>query len=131
LIEKGNYREAEKYLRVAEKIVPDYSFVYTNMGIVKEDELNNTLAENYYKAGIALGPNYPDAYFYYARFLVRQVRQTEAEPLLLKVLSLSPDYIFARTMLMSIYSNAGEWDKLKAMCNETLVRFPHNPDAEK
>ena len=127
----GNYDVAETYLEKAEKLTPDYSFVYTNLGIVEEQKGNMALAENYYKAGVKLGSKFPDPLFFYARFLIKQSRYTEAEPLLIAAIRISPLYVAPRVLLMNVYSITGKWDKLKLLCQQTLGFSPQNPDVLK
>jgi tetratricopeptide (TPR) repeat protein len=128
LYNKGNYYNAEKYLKRAEKITPEYAAVYTNLGLVKEMEGDDTLAENYYRTGVRLGSNYPDPPIFYARFLIKQWRYTEAIPLLQEAITVSPLDIEARTLLMSVYSMTADWDKLKTLAQQSFRLFPQNPD---
>jgi len=130
LYNKEDYYGAEKYLKRAEKITPEYSSVYTNLGLVKENEGDLALAENYYKAGVKLGSNYPDPPTFYARFLVKQWRFAEAVPLLQKAITLSPLDLEARTLLMTIYSMTADWDKLLTLAQQSLRLFPQNPDVQ-
>ncbi len=125
---RSDFYGAEKYLKLAEKITPEYSSVYTNLGLVKENEGDLVLAENYYKAGVKLGSNYPDPLTFYGRFLIKQWRFTEAIPLLQKAITVSPLDIEARALLMTIYSMTADWDKLKTLAQQSLALFPQNPD---
>lgn len=126
LYRRADYADAEKYLKIAEKLTPEYAAVYINLGLVYEMEGNLTLAENYYKEGVRLGPDYPDAYSFYGRFLLQQWRFTEALPLLQKAISLSPTDYTAQTLLMNLYSMTGDWDKLKNLAQSSLVLFPRD-----
>ncbi len=130
LYDNEDFYGAEKYLKLAEKITPEYPSVYTNLGLVKENEDDLVLAENYYKAGVRLGSNYPDPLSFYASFLVKQWRFAEAVPLLQKAIALSPLDLEARTLLMNIYSMTADWDKLLALARESLKLFPQNPDVQ-
>jgi tetratricopeptide (TPR) repeat protein len=130
LIGKEQYPEAEKYLRKAMHIIPDYSFLYTNMGLIKEQEGQPVLAENYYKAGVKLGPNYPDPLYLYARFLIKQYRYSEAIPILQHAIKISPSYVIPRTLLMGIYSTMGDWEKLNQLAIQTLKLSPDNPEVK-
>jgi tetratricopeptide (TPR) repeat protein len=128
LLARQDYDGAENYFNKAAKIAPEYSFLYTNIGLIKEKKGDLTLAENYYKAGIKLGEKYPDPYTYYAAFLIKQFRFSEAEPLLNQAIKISPLYIFPRTYLMQIYSTMGRWDELGKLATETLNISPDNPE---
>ncbi|WP_295670301.1 tetratricopeptide repeat protein [uncultured Mucilaginibacter sp.] len=130
-LDLGNYDIAEIYLKKAEELTPDYSFVYTNLGIVEERKGNMTLAENYYKAGVKLGSRFPDPLYFYARFLTKQARYAEAIPLLDASIKVSPLYVSPRVLLMNIYSIKGDWEKLELLCRQTLSFSPQNTDALK
>ena len=128
LYNRSDFYGAEKYLKRAEKITPEYAAVYTNLGLVKENEGDLVLAENYYKASIKLGGNYPDPWTFYGRFLIKQWRFTEAIPPLQKAIAISPMDIETRTLLMTVYSMTADWDKLKTLAQQSLALFPQNPD---
>jgi tetratricopeptide (TPR) repeat protein len=128
LYSKSDFYDAEKYLKLAEKITPEYPSVYTNLGLVKEMEGQDVMAENYFKAGVKLGSDYPDPLTFYGRFLIKQWRFTDAIPLLQKAIAVSPMDIEARTLLMTIYSMTADWDKLKELAQQSLRLFPQNPD---
>jgi len=130
-IDTGKYDIAETYLKKAEKINPEYSFIYTNLGIVNEKKGNMAMAENYFLAGVKLGSKFPDPLYYYAKFLIGQNRIADAEPILKKTIALSPFFIEPRALLMNIYAMRGDWDKLKLLCSQTLNFAPQNPDALK
>jgi tetratricopeptide (TPR) repeat protein len=126
LYSDADYPGAEKYLKKAEKIAPEYSVIYVNLGLIKAHEGDMALAENYYKAGIKLGGNTPDPYCYYAQFLENQWRYSEAVPLLEQAIKVSSLYLLPRTQLMYIYSMTGDWDKLKGLAQQTMILLPEN-----
>jgi len=128
LYSQSDFYDAEKYLKLAEKITPEYASVYTNLGLVKEMEGQDVMAENYFKAGVKLGSNYPDPPTFYGRFLIKQWRFTEAIPLLQRAVTVSPMDIEARKLLMTIYSMTADWDKLRELAQQSLLLFPQNPD---
>jgi tetratricopeptide (TPR) repeat protein len=128
LYSEGDYPGAEHYLKAAEKLTPEYSVIYTNLGLVKEHEGDLTLAENYFRAGVKLGGNMPDPLCYYAAFLVKEWRYSEAVPQLQRAIKLSPLYLLPRTQLMEAYSMTSDWDKLGKFARQSLVYFPKNAD---
>jgi tetratricopeptide (TPR) repeat protein len=130
-IDAGKYDVAESYLKKAEKINPEYSFIYTNLGIVNERKGNVTMAENYFLAGVKLGSKFPDPLYYYAKFLVAQNRIADAEPILIKTIKVSPFFVEPRVLLMNIYAMRGDWDKLELLCQQTLNFAPQNADGLK
>ncbi|TWJ03232.1 Tfp pilus assembly protein PilF [Mucilaginibacter frigoritolerans] len=129
LVTAEKYAEAEKYFQKAMRITPDYALLYTNMGYVKEKEGQLQLAENYYKAGIQLGNKVPDTYYFYGLFLIHQLRYSEAEPILLQAVKLSPLYLAPQIQLMNIYSKMIRWNDVVDMANQTLHIAPGNAGA--
>ena len=68
----------------------------------------------------------PDPLCYYADFLVKQWRYSEAVPLLEQSIKLSPLYLTPRMQLMDLYSMTGDWDGLKLQAQQTLRFAPQN-----
>jgi len=129
LVASQKYAMAETYFQKAMRITPDYALLYTNMGYVKEKEGQLQIAENYYKAGIQLGNKVPDTYYFYGLFLIHQLRYSDAEPVLLQAVKLSPLYLAPQIQLMNIYSKMIRWNDVIDMANQTLHISPGNADA--
>lgn len=126
---KGNYKDAESYFTKALEMWPAYTFLHINMGVLKEATGDRVSAENYLKNAVRYGENYPDTWFFYSRFLVNQQRYSEAVPMLIKAIELSPAHIGARELLMKAYEATGDWDKLQALAQNTLQIIPGNQNA--
>jgi tetratricopeptide (TPR) repeat protein len=126
---EGNYAEAEKYFNKALELTPNYSFVYVNLGALKEATRDYASAENNYLQGIAMGNSYSSHFFMYGQFLYRQARFIEAEVMLQKAIGLSASNMAPRTLLMKTYAILGEWDQLKELAISTLKIAPGNTDA--
>lgn len=126
---KGDYPEAEVYFNKALELWPQYPFLHVNLAILKSVTGDQASAENYFKNGIAFGPGLPDAWFYYGKFLAEHGRSAEAIPLLQKSIELSAAHIGARSILMSVYNEAGDWAQLEALAQSTLQIIPGNAEA--
>ncbi|MCW3105291.1 MAG: tetratricopeptide repeat protein [Bacteroidetes bacterium] len=126
---EGNYKDAESYFLKALQMWPTYSFLYINMGVLKEATGDKVSAENYLKSAMQYGPGYPDTWYFYSRFLVNQGRYAEAIPMLTKVIELSPAHIGAHELLMKAYSDTGDWQKLRELAESTLQINPGNQNA--
>jgi protein O-mannosyl-transferase len=101
-MEKGNYPVALEYFEKALALTPYYSYLHVNLGILK-GAMNEPLeAETYFKNAMLYGPNNPEAYYFYAQWLVKGNRQDEAIPLLLHALELSPAHSPAQNLLKEI-----------------------------
>ena len=126
---KGNYKDAEIYFTDALKMWPTYSFLHINMGVLKEATGDKVSAENYYKNALQYGSAYPDAWYFYGRFLCNQARYAEAIPNLTKSIGLSPAHTGARSSLMKAYYESGDWQNLQALAQNTLQIMPGNAEA--
>lgn len=127
---QGDYTEAEKYFYKALEIWPRYSFLHVNLGVLKSAIGDNVSAEAFFKNGIAYGPNYPNSYYFYARFLASQLRHKEAIEHLTKAIELSPAHIAACELLMNEYNETEDWEKLTLLAKSTISINPGNPVAQ-
>ena len=126
---EGKYAEAQLYFDRALQLSPNYSFVYVNIGVLKQKLGNYDDADKYFINGILLGPNYPVLYELYGEFLYNTKRYREAEWVLEKALSLSNADESARKFLMKTFEALAEWDNLKLLAADTLKLLPGDPDA--
>jgi tetratricopeptide (TPR) repeat protein len=129
LMAKADYNDAEKYFKNALKFTPSYATLHINLGIVKAATGRTGEAETYFRKAIALNPDYPDAYFYYARFLKDQGRFDAAIANALTTLKLAPGHLYARYLLMDIYSIRHKYRALAILANETLRIVPNDRKA--
>lgn len=128
---KGEYTIAEKYFLMALAGTPQYATLHINLGVLKEAMGDKTAAENYFKNALAYNNTTADSYYFYSRFLVNQFRYTEAIPLLLKAIEISPAYLASRELLMKVYDTLQEYDKLAQLTESTLLMAPDNAEALK
>ena len=66
---RGDYADAEKYFLKALNLNPSYATLHINLGVLNQATGKPGPAEMYFKKAIALQPDQPPGYFYYARFL--------------------------------------------------------------
>jgi tetratricopeptide (TPR) repeat protein len=128
---KGEYTIAEQYFLKALAGTPDYWTLHINLGILKEAMGDKAGAETYFKNALAYNSISADSYHFYGRFLVNQSRYDEAVPLLLKAIEVSPAYLASRELLMNVYDNLEEYDKLTQLAESTLQIAPDNAEALK
>ena len=126
---KGDYPEAEKYFTKALTMMPNYSYLNINMGVLKSATGDKTSAEKYFKHAIEIGGNYPETWYFYGKYLYEQLRLSEAIPNLTKAIELSGAHIGSRSLLMKVYSETGDLEKLKELAENTLLVIPSNPEA--
>jgi len=124
MMELGNYEKAGEYYMRSLRINPNYSYLHTNLAILKSTQGKTEEAEEYFLSAIRLAPGNPEVYHFYGHFLNRQSRYAEARQHLEKAISLSPGHVRARQGLMQTYYEIGEMEKLRQLCEQTLTIYP-------
>jgi tetratricopeptide (TPR) repeat protein len=120
----GRYTVALDYFNRALVFNPNYSVLETNLGIVNGALHNDAEAERNFLRAIELEPSDAGAKMYYARWLDTNRRVPEAITNLIAAIAQKPDYLDARHLLMQIYADLGDRDKLRTQATETLAIFP-------
>ena len=95
----GDYAGALDYYERSLKILPTYSYLFVNMGILKSAMGKQDEAEANFKQSIFLSPGNPEGYFYYGNWLKSQGRFKEALEQAKTGASVSPDHIGNKTLL--------------------------------
>ena len=126
LMREGNYDEAMRCYREAQKYTPHYSYLYTNIAICQNAQGQVDEAEKNFKLALKYGANNHKPYYFYAVFLKKHGRNAEAVEQLKKSLEISPNYIFASYLLMEIYAEDYDWDALEQEVKRVSVRFPED-----
>jgi Flp pilus assembly protein TadD len=103
---KGDYKGALNYFRRAQVFAPHYPFLFVNFAIAEDGVNQPALAEKYFREALRLAPNLPDAYTFYARFLLAHSRTDEAQPLLRRAAVLSPTDQSVRDLLAQSTSSS-------------------------
>lgn len=127
----GDYVTADIYFTKALKLLPYYSSLYINIGVLKAATGHPAVAETWFKKAFWYGSNYPDPYLYYGRFLNEQGRYPEAIINLQRALALAPANLYARILLMEGYEKTGRKDELKTLALGTLQLSPDNTAAKR
>lgn len=125
----GDYTTAEKYFFKALPLLPYYPFLHVNIGVLKNATGDETTAGMYFKNAIQYGNTFPDTWYFYGKFLFDHNHFNEAIPNLEKAIELAPAHVSARSALMNVYNQTQQWDKLKALAENTLLVIPDNADA--
>lgn len=129
LVSEGQYAEAESYFNRALQLLPNYSFIYINMAVLKDKQGKFLDAESYFIQGILLGPQYAVHHKLYGKFLYDMRRYREAEAELERSLNLSEGDLETHKYLMQTFDTLGEWDNLDLLAKSTLQLEPGNAEA--
>ena len=91
-LEKANFyfHQTDSVLSLANAAWPEYSYIYVNIGALREWQSRPKEAEQNYLHAIELRGDNPECYYFYADFLVRNGRIADAVPHISKGLELSP-----------------------------------------
>ena len=131
LMNRGNYKEAEEYFNKARVLIPNYSSLYVNLGVVKNAMGDVTAAEENFKKALQLSPKKHTTLYFYARFLFQKNRFVESKDLLEKAFIIAPNFEATSNLLMEVYHKLSNWEQLKALCNQLLENSPQNENALK
>ncbi len=129
-MEKGHYEKALEYFLKAQPLVPAYSSLYVNLGIVLGRLNRHTEAETNFHTAISLSPNYSEAYYLYARYLLENGRISDAKANAEKALAINPNHIEALNILMSCLQSLRQWDALEKTAKHKLDLMPGDAQAQ-
>jgi tetratricopeptide (TPR) repeat protein len=126
---RGRYGEAYNLFKRAAVLLPNYSFLEVNLGVVTNAMQNPLEADRHFQRALSLDEKQPVAHRLYARFLLDHARGPEAIVHLKRALTLSPGELESRHMLMAIYAARGMDQELRSLADETLGMTSNDPDA--
>src|SRR5262249_5536695 len=109
------------------KLLPNYTYVETNLGIVKAALHRDAEAEPHFKRAMTLS-RVPVAHQYYARFLRERGRHDDARQVLEMGLRMQPDQWDITISLLSVLDDTHKYGALKAALNDAKQRFPYRPE---
>jgi type IV pilus biogenesis/stability protein PilW len=112
-LDRKNYKEAIKCFESAAKNIfyTTPELVYNNMGYAYHKMSDFEAAEKNYKEAIALNPSFESAYMNMAQLYMERKRNTDAERVLRKFLSVFENNIEANFLLGKLYFGNGERQK--------------------
>ena len=127
---RGRLVEARDLFLRAQQMLPNYSFLEVNLGVVSNALREPAVADRHFTRSIELDGGQPVARRLYARFLLQQGRGPEAIPQLQRALELSPGETESRQLLLAIHAVRGDDAQLRALVDETLRFNPSDPNAQ-
>ncbi len=92
LMGKKEYAGALNYFERAKTLLPNYSYLFINMGVLKSTMGNQTEAEANFKHALYLNPQNPESYYFYSNWLRSQGRFKEALEEATQGLKVSPEH---------------------------------------
>lgn len=92
LMAKADYVNADRCYDRALEILPDYSYIFINKGILNGTIGKKEEAEKYFQKALTINEGVPESYVYYAEFLIRENRFEEANIVIKGGLQISPKH---------------------------------------
>lgn len=126
LMRRGDLQGAYEYYQKALLLVPHYSYLHINLGVVNNAMGRKAEAEEHFKKGVTYGPRVNVSHYYYANFLFQQGRSQEALHYAETALNLAPAHLSTRHLLMRVYHRLNYTEKLNSLINETLKISPND-----
>lgn len=99
-MQNGRYNEALSCFNKTLEFMPYWAYIHINIGILKNAMGNKYEAETHFLSAINYQPEVPEGYYYYANFLMKENRFSEATSYLEKGLQISPGH----TNLINLYT---------------------------
>ncbi|MBC7863335.1 MAG: hypothetical protein IAF38_10195 [Bacteroidia bacterium] len=119
-MQKGNLESALVNFKKTKELWPYYSYVYINLGILKNRLGQIQEAETDFLTGINYGDEIPDAYYYYGTFLMEKNRVGDAKRICNQGLEKSP----YSADLLSLKSRIDAADVSVSNMLELVKKFP-------
>jgi Flp pilus assembly protein TadD len=121
---KGDSAAALDLFHRAEAVLPNYYILEINLGIANGELHYSAEAEKHFLRAIQLAPAAPEPAFFFARWLRRNGRLTEAVRNLRVAIGQHPDHLDSLHLLMEADAELVAPDDLRATAQQTLARFP-------
>ena len=122
----GNAAQAEKSLRKAIQLVPDYDQAMGNLALLLASSERKDEAGAMFRRALDTNPRSAVANANLATFYLGEGRAAESVPLFVEAIRLDPDYIQARLNLAVAYFQTGDLIRARQQASEVIIREPSN-----
>jgi len=126
LMAKSDYTNAEIYFNKAAKLNPTYTYIYINLGILKNATDDKIAAEQNFKYAIHLDPIQHNCWYYYGEFLFKEGRFLESTDCFKNVNQYSPSFLNTDYYLLQSYHQLSNWEALTNYSNTLLKNNPNH-----
>jgi tetratricopeptide (TPR) repeat protein len=131
LMADGDYTNAEISFNKALEYVPNYSSIYTNLGILKNAIGDKESADKYFKKSLSLSDANHKTKYFYGRYLFQNEKFKESVDQFREVNQSVPHYLDINDYIFKSYHKLEDWENMKSFSNEVLTRWPQDETAKK
>jgi protein O-mannosyl-transferase len=111
LMARGEFNGAWSCYQAGLALLPNYSYLYINMGILKNAVGDPLTAEACFKKAIELTPQNPESYVYYGKFLLDLKRYSDARQDIETGLKYSPQHDQLLSLKARLEAEGGKTDE--------------------
>lgn len=129
LMARGALPEAATQFEETIRLSPGYPLAYVNLAVAQDALGQRRDVERHFQQALQLTPSSPVVLTYYGRWLLAQARYTEGVSHLEKAVTLAPDDVEARRLLIDGLRANRAYGRLRAVATDTLSRLPGNVQA--
>ena len=131
LMAKGDYTNAEISFKKALEYVPNYSSIYTNMGILKNAIGDKESAEKYFQKSLSLSDANHRTKYFYGRYLFQNDKFKEAIDQFKEISLIVPNYLDTNDYIFKSYHKLKDWENMKSYSQEVLANWPNDDTSKK
>ncbi|MCM4172439.1 tetratricopeptide repeat protein [Arenibacter sp. TNZ] len=131
LMADADYTNAEISFNKALEYSPNYSSIYTNLGILKNAIGDKESADKNFKKALSLSDSNHKTKYFYGRYLFQNDQFKEAIDYFTQVNNLTPNYLDTQEYILKSFHKQKDWGNIKNFSNEVLAKWPEDSTAKK
>ena len=125
LMKRGQYEETLVYFEKAMEYLPYYSYLHINMGILKDAMGFPEEAEEFFKNALRYDRSNPEAYRFYAKYLMQHGRRDEAISIINQGIERSPYHVGLKSMQTAIMNEKVDNRNRLEILEERVIQDPN------
>lgn len=131
LMADADYANAEIAFNKALEYAPNYSSIYTNLGILKNAIGDLESADKNFKKAMSLSDSNHKTKYFYGRYLFQNEKFKDALDYFIQANNLVPHYLETHEYILISYHKLKDWKNMQTFTKEVLVKWPEDSTAKK
>ncbi|MCM4152773.1 tetratricopeptide repeat protein [Arenibacter sp. N53] len=131
LMADADYANAEISFNKALEYAPNYSSIYTNLGILKNAIGEKENADKNFNKALSLSDSNHKTKYFYGRYLFQNDQFKKAIDYFSEVNNITPNYLDTHDYILKSFHKLMDWEKMKNFSNEVLAKWPEDNTAKK